>query len=114
VLPIEAAAVARVQGALGLPTPIAPEGIQLMAQNWSCSSAKARRELGYRAGSLEKTLRSTIDWYLELADRGVFAGRGSSALSVASVGMRLARRAGFVEALRGVESYTGRRFVAGG
>ena len=114
VLPVEAAALARVQGALRLPTPIAPEGIQLMAQNWCCSSRKARRELNYRAGSLERTLRTTIDWYLELADRGVFAGRAASPLSVASIGMRFARRVGVVDALRGVEGYTGRRLVAGG
>ncbi len=37
-----------------------------MAQNWRYSSAKARRELGYRARSLDRTLRDTIDWYREL------------------------------------------------
>ena len=114
VLPVEAARVARVQATLRLPTPIAPEGIELMAQNWSCTSRKARRELGYRTRPLEKTLRATIDWYGELIDRGVFAGRGASALSVASFGMRVARRAGVVEGLHSLERWSGRRFVAGG
>ncbi len=45
-------------------------GSSLMAQNWRYSSAKARRELGYRHASLDRTLRDTIDWYRELpADR---------------------------------------------
>jgi dihydroflavonol-4-reductase len=113
VLPVASAAVARVQDFLGLPGPIAPEGILLMAENWRCSSRKARRDLGYRARSLESTLRETIDWYGELIERGVFAGRRPSALSAASAGLAAARRLGVVAGLHGVERWTGRRLVAG-
>ena len=113
VLPTEAAAVARAQSAVGLPGPIAPEGILLMAQNWRASSRKARRELGYRARPLEATLRETIDWYLELIDRGIFAGQRRSAMSVGALGMRAARRVGVVAAAHELERYTGRRLVAG-
>jgi dihydroflavonol-4-reductase len=113
VLPVEAATVARAQSALGLPGPIAPEGILLMAQNWRASSRKARRELGYRARPLEETLRETIDWYVELIDRGVFAGKRTSALSVASLGMRAAQRVGVIGAAQGLERWSGRRLVAG-
>jgi dihydroflavonol-4-reductase len=113
VLPTEAATFARAQNALGLPGPIAPEGILLMAQNWRASSRKARRELGYRARPLETTLRETIDWYLELIDRGVFAGRRPSAMSVGALGMRAARRFGVIAAAQELERLSGRRLVAG-
>ena len=59
---------ARVAEGVGMPMPVAAEGMVLMAQNWRYSSRKARRELGYRARSLDDTLRETIDWYAR-ADR---------------------------------------------
>jgi dihydroflavonol-4-reductase len=113
VLPVASAAVARAAASVGLPSPIAPEGIELMAQNWRCSSRKARRELGYSSRPLDQTLRETIDWYLELIDRGVFAGRRPSVLSLAATGLGAAGRLGLVDGVRGVERYTGRRFLAG-
>jgi hypothetical protein len=84
-----------------------------MAQNWRASSRKARRELGYRARPLEETLRETVDWYRELIDRGVFAGRRPSAMSVGALGMRAARRVGVIAAARELERLSGRRLVAG-
>jgi dihydroflavonol-4-reductase len=113
VLPTEVAVLARAQAALKLPGPIAPEALQLMAQNWRCSSEKARKELRYRSRPLEATLRETIDWYAELIDRGVFAGRRVTALSVAAAGMRAAQRFGFTRGLHAAERYAGRRLVAG-
>ena len=86
---------------------VAGEGISLMAQNWRYSSAKARRELGYRARSLDRTLRDTIAWYRELpADP-----RPPSAMSLAAAGVRLAGRAGLLEGVKLAERYTGRRLV---
>ena len=113
VLPVESAAIARATLATRLPTPVAPEGILLMAENWRASSRKARRELGFTTRSVESTLVETIDWYRELIERGVFAGRAASGMSVASYGMRVAGRAGLIRGLRGVERWTGRRMVAG-
>ena len=113
VLPVEAATVARATLAARLPTPIAPEGILLMAENWRASSRKARRVLGFTTRSVDATLVETIDWYRELIDRGVFAGRGASGMSIASVGMRAADRAGLMRGLRGLERWSGRRLVAG-
>lgn len=113
VVPRELAPAARTVEALGLPQMISSEGVVLMAQNWRYSSAKARRELGYRARSLDRTLRATIDWYLELIERGVFAERGWSGLALASAGMRVAGRLRLVEVLRGAEERLGRRLVAG-
>jgi nucleoside-diphosphate-sugar epimerase len=90
-----------------LPWLVAGEGIALMAQNWNYSSAKARRELGYRARSLDRTLRDTIDWYLELPGEG----RPPSPMSVAAAGVRLAGRVGLLGGLEVAERYVGRKLV---
>lgn len=112
VLPREAGAVARAAEAAGLPSPISAEGLVLMAQNWRYSSAKARRELGYRARPLDRTLADTIGWYRELIARGTLGGGRPSALSLAAAGMRIAERAGAVDVLRLAERRLGRRMVA--
>ena len=108
VLPREAGALARAAEAAGLPSPISAEGLVLMAQNWRYSSAKARRELGYRARALDRTLTDTIDWYRELIASGTLGGGRPSALSLAAAGMRVADRAGALGALRLAERYVGR------
>jgi dihydroflavonol-4-reductase len=113
VLPREAGALARRAEELGLPSPVAGEGVLLMAQNWSYSSRKARRELGYRARPLDRTLRDTIAWYLELIEAGAL-GRRTSPLSLAAAGVRLAGRVGLLSGLRVAERYTGRRLVIRG
>jgi dihydroflavonol-4-reductase len=112
VLPREAGTVARTAEAAGLHGPISAEGLVLMAQNWRYSSAKARRELGYRARALDRTLTDTIDWYRELIARGTLRGGRPSALSLAAAGMRAAERAGALEPLRAAERYVGRKLVA--
>jgi dihydroflavonol-4-reductase len=112
VLPREAGGLARAAEAAGLPSPISAEGLVLMAQNWRYSSAKARRELGYRARALDHTLTDTIDWYRDLIDSGTLGGGRPSALSIAARGMRVAERAGALGALRIAERYVGRRLVA--
>jgi dihydroflavonol-4-reductase len=112
VLPREAGAVARAAEAAGLPSPISAEGLVLMAQNWRYSSAKARRELGYRARALDRTLTDTIDWYRELIAGGTLGGGRPSALSLAAAGMRVADRAGVLGVLRLAERYVGRQMVA--
>jgi hypothetical protein len=114
VLPPESGTLARAAEALGPPGFVAAEGIVLMAQNWRYSSRKARRELGYRARPLERTLRDTIDWYRELTDGGALRGGRPSALSAAAAGVRLAGRAGLLGGLRTAERYVGRRLVVGG
>jgi dihydroflavonol-4-reductase len=111
VLPAEAGAAARAAKALGLPTPGLSEGVVLMAQNWRYSSAKARRELGYRARPLDRTLQDTIDWYRELIDGGTLGGGPASPLSLAAAGVRLAGRAGVLGGVQAAERYLGRRLV---
>jgi hypothetical protein len=113
VLPREAGTVARVQAELGVRWPIAPEAFALMAQNWRYSSRKAKRELRYKTRPLEQTLSRTVEWYDELYRAGAFAPRSASTLALASMGMRLADRAGMIAALRAAERYVGRRLVTG-
>jgi dihydroflavonol-4-reductase len=113
VLPREVGTLARFQGELGLPGPIAPEAFALMAQNWRASSRKAKRELGYGTRSLDRTIRSTVRWYQELIERGEVSRGGRSPLVVASVAMRAAERVGLVAGLRAAEGWAGRRLIAG-
>src|SRR5207302_9750687 len=97
VLPREIARLARVRDALGLPGPLAAEGYELMAQDWRFSSAKAKRELGYGSRPLDQTLRATIDWYVDLINRGAFENATRSSLSTLAAGMRVRRRMGLLE-----------------
>jgi hypothetical protein len=113
VLPPESGDLARIAETLRLPMVVAAEGFVLMAQNWRCSSRKARRELGYRTRALDTTLRDTVRWYEELIESGALDGGGVSAMSLAAAGMRLARRTGVLGGLRAAERYLGRRLVAG-
>ncbi|MGH2804166.1 MAG: NAD-dependent epimerase/dehydratase family protein [Thermoleophilaceae bacterium] len=111
VLPTESGTLARASEALGLPMLVASEGIVLMAQNWRYSSAKARRELGYRARPLDRTLTDTVDWYRELIDSGSLGGGPPSPLSLAAAGVRLAGRTGVLAGVQAAERYVGRRLV---
>ena len=112
VLPPETGALARAAESLGLSGPIPAEGLVLMAQNWRYSSRKARRELGYRARPLDRTLSDTIGWYRELIDSGLLGPGRPSPLSLAAAGVRLAGRAGLLWGLRAAEDRVGRRLVA--
>ena len=97
VLPREAGELARLADELGLASPLAGEGVLLMAQNWRYSSRKARRELGYRARPLDRTLRDTIAWYRELIESGTLGGGRTSPMSLAAAGVQLAGRVGLLE-----------------
>ena len=48
VVPAEVGAIARLRERLGLPGAISAEAFGLMGQDWRFTSAKAKRELGYR------------------------------------------------------------------
>jgi dihydroflavonol-4-reductase len=111
VLPPEAGAVARRAESLGLPGLVPAEAVVLMAQNWRYSSRKARRELGYRARTLDRTLKDTIVWYRELIDGGALGGASPSPLSLAAAGVRLAGRTGVLDGVQAAERYLGRRLV---
>jgi hypothetical protein len=112
VLPPEAAEAARVLEQLGVPLPVRSEGFALMGANWRYSSAKALRELRYRARPLDRTLSDTIDWYRELIESGRLGGGAPSPLSLSALGVRAADRLGLLRPLRAAEGRFGRRLVA--
>jgi len=111
VVPPELAVLARRAEAMRVPMAVSAEGMMLMAQNWSYSSAKARRELGYRPRRLDTTLRDTIAWYRELIDTGALPEGRRSTLSLAAAGLRMADGLGLLEGVRLAERYLGRRLV---
>ena len=113
VLPREVARVARLREALGLPGAMSVEGYELMAKDWRFSSAKARRELGYRPRPITETLRATIDWYLDRIEQGAFGDAARSSLSTIADGVRAASRLRLLAPVRIAQALAGRRIVAG-
>lgn len=95
-IPPAAEPLARAARRLGLPTPISFEAIELMAQNWHYSSAKAERELGYSYRGLEETLRRTVEWCLEPRQAGRSGGPDLSPMRVMAAGVQVADRLGLL------------------
>ena len=112
VFPPESGVIARRAEALRIPIGLSAEGFMLMSQNWSYSSAKARRELGYRPRRLDVTLRETVDWYRELMAEGVLGSGSASAMSLVAAGLRVADGVGLLYPVGLLERYTRRRLMA--
>ena len=110
VLPPEISGVADALKRAGVPFGIL-EGIRLMAPNWRYSSAKARRELGYRPRRASETLKRTVDWYQELIEDDRLAAPTSRSLDVMTTGVRTADRFGLLLPLRAAGQLAGRRTV---
>jgi dihydroflavonol-4-reductase len=114
VIPRDAAEAIAAASSLSGGLVISPEAFALMAQDWRYSSEKAKRELGYRPRGLKPTLRETVEWYMELIQSGAIAGGRPSVMSLGSLGVRLAARAGGLRVAHAVEGWIGRRLVAVG
>jgi dihydroflavonol-4-reductase len=113
VLPPEIASLAtllRRIGIQGLPG-TSLEGIRLMAPDWRYSSAKAKRELGYRPRSASETLARTVDWCLELIESGRLDGARRSSFALASTGVRIGDRLQLLLPLKLAGRLAGRRTV---
>ena len=110
VLPPEIAGVADALKRAGVPFGLI-EGIRLMAPNWRYSSAKARRELGYRPRNARETLERTVAWYQELIESDRLAAPTSRSFDRMSAGVRMADRLGLLLPLRAAGQLTGRRTV---
>jgi dihydroflavonol-4-reductase len=110
VLPPEVAGLADALKRAHVPLGIV-EGIRLMAPDWRYSSARARRELGYRPRSANETLRRTVAWYTELIEDDRLAASNSRSFDVMSAGVRMADRLGLLAPLRAAGQVTGRRTV---
>ena len=113
VLPREVVAVARLREALGLPGIMSTEGYELMGQQWSFSTRKAERELGYRARTIDETLHATIEWYRELIDAGAFDDAAGSGLSRLADVTGTAARLGLFRPVSAGQRVVRRRLVAG-
>jgi dihydroflavonol-4-reductase len=113
VVPAGIAWVGRVREAVGIPGPISAEAYELMGKNWSFSSKKAERELGYAAAPIDESLQATIDWYRELIEADAFGDSRSSALSQWASGMQTLARFGFLRPVRLGQRVTGRRVFVG-
>jgi dihydroflavonol-4-reductase len=112
VLPHGIGAFARRAEALRLPAAISAEAMVLMEQNWCYSSAKAKRELGYRPRPYDATVRETVDWYRELIDSGVLGSGSRSPLSLGAAGLRIADRVGALAVVDALGRRAGLRLVA--
>jgi dihydroflavonol-4-reductase len=110
VLPPEIAGVADALKRAGVPFGLL-EGIRLMAPNWRYSSARARRELGYRPRRLNETLERTVSWYQELIEDDRLAEPTSRSFDRMSAGVRTADRLGLLLPLRAAGQLAGRRTV---
>ena len=114
VIPRDVARAVAAAGSVSGGVIISPEAFGLMAQDWRYSSQKAKKELGYRPRGLDATLRETVEWYLELMQSGSLPRGRPSPMSLGSLGMRVAGRAGGLRVLQALEGWTGRRLVAAG
>jgi nucleoside-diphosphate-sugar epimerase len=110
VLPPEIAAGARLLGRIRIPG-VPLEGIRLMAPDWRYSSARAKRELGYEPRSADATLKSTVDWYLELIENGRLDSRRSGSFDLMTAGVRLGDRLGLLAPLKAAGRLARRRTV---
>jgi dihydroflavonol-4-reductase len=113
VVPTEVGHIARLRERVGLPGAISAEAFGLMGQDWRFTSAKAKRELGYRPRPLPHTVSATVEWYRELIEQGVFDDAGRSALSVAAESLAAIDRLGLLWPLRPAEKLLRRRLLAG-
>jgi dihydroflavonol-4-reductase len=114
VLPAGIGRVARIREALGLPGAISAEATNLMGRDWRFSSAKARREIGYRPRPIDETIEATIEWYLELIESDAFSDSRGSRLSRLADSMGVASRLGLLTPVKVGQRLTGVRMIAGG
>ena len=92
-IPSEVGRIADLRERLGLPGAISAEAFGLMGQDWRFTSAKAKRELGYRPRPLAQTVTATVEWYLELIRDGAFDDAQRSPLSAFAEGLAAVGRA---------------------
>jgi dihydroflavonol-4-reductase len=113
VIPSEVGVIADLRERLGLPGAISAEAFGLMGQDWRFTSAKAKRELGYKPRPLAQTVTATVEWYLELIEDGAFDDSQRSPLSVVAEGLAAIDRLGLLWPLRPAEKLLRRRLLAG-
>jgi dihydroflavonol-4-reductase len=110
VLPPELAKGARLLGSVGLPG-VSTEGIRLMAPDWRYSSARAKRELGYKPRAAGETLARTVDWCLELIANGKVGRSRASSFDLMTQGVQIGDRLQLLAPLKLAGRVAGRKTV---
>jgi dihydroflavonol-4-reductase len=100
-LPARAAqAAATVLSARQRPWPLTPLEVRAAGQRWTYRSAKARRELGWKARPHEETLEATVSWHLEREHERIARTRRSQQLQYRLAGAAISAAEGAVELVR--------------
>jgi dihydroflavonol-4-reductase len=84
-----AAATAAVMAAGGWSWPLATAEIRAAGHRWTYSSAKARRELGWKTRPHEETLEATVSWHLEREHERIARTRRSQQIQYRLAGAAL-------------------------
>jgi hypothetical protein len=84
-----AAAAAALLAAGGWSWPLGPVDVRAATQRWTYSSAKARRELGWRTRPHEETLEATVAWHLEREHERIARSRRSQQIQYRLAGAAL-------------------------
>jgi dihydroflavonol-4-reductase len=113
VLPPEMERVAQIREAMKLPAALPTEGYGLMSKDWRFSSEKAESELGYAPRPIDDTIRSTVEWYLELIEKGAFEDASRSSMSTIAGAVGRAGSLGLLYPIRIGQRLAGRRLLAG-
>jgi dihydroflavonol-4-reductase len=90
---------------------MALEGIRIMAPDWRYSTARAKRELGYRPRSTGETLKRTVDWYMELIADGRLRRQRPGRFDVWAASVRAGNRLGLLLPVEVAGRVAGRRTV---
>jgi dihydroflavonol-4-reductase len=101
-----AAAAAVVLAAGGRRWPLDPAEVRAASQRWTYSSAKARRELGWRSRPHEETLEATVAWHLEREHERIARSRRSQQIQYRLAGAALGALDEAIGVLRRVSPLT--------
>jgi len=101
-----AAAAAAVIAAGGWSWPLGPVEVRAATQRWTYSSAKARRELGWRTRPHEETLEATVAWHLEREHERIARSRRSQQIQYRLAGAALGAVGEALSLLRRVSPLT--------
>ena len=80
--------------------PVTPIEVRAAGMWWAFRNTKAKRELGYRPGAHEDTLRATIDWYRAYEPDGLAPAGSHQPLPLRVAGFALRQVEGTLDRLR--------------
>ena len=104
--PRAAVAAAALFAAGGASPPLTPLEVRAASQRWTYSSAKARRELGWRSRPHEETLEATVSWHLEREHERIARSRRSQPIRYRVAGAAIGAVDEAVSLLRRVSPLT--------